>query len=393
VDALVVGGGIGGSVLAGLLARAGKRVLVLERSLGPPSWTRPEIYWPTTAEFLANLLPSGVWEREAALQIRGFDIHDGRRARPLVPEESLRLAGVRPSSAEPNRLRELLLEHRRFELRRGVEVLSLLRDGPRVRGVRARDAASGGELELEADLVVGDDGAHSVVRGAAGVPIRLATFPIDFLCFGPRWPRGLPEAHVRLWVNRGKTRSGILGLGVVPLPDGAATGLLLARPGAEEDPRAREAWPRFLEIDPLLAEVVAGRSFPGDFALVRRDWGHAESYGAPGVVLLGDAAHPVSPAGGQGASAAVADARALAEIVLGGSADPAGDLEKRRRAPNERSLAITRLVDRVWRMPAILRPTPLFFAGLAFLRARPSLLARMVRDVSTRFLDPSRATP
>jgi hypothetical protein len=85
---------------------------------------------------------------------------------------------------------------------------------------------------------------------------------------------------------------------------------------------------------------------------------------------------------------AVADARTLAEILLGESRDPLAEFERRRRAANTRSVAITRLVHRIWTLPSWCRPTPGFYAMLALLRARPSILARMVTDVSTRFLEP-----
>ncbi|MCI0353685.1 MAG: NAD(P)-binding protein, partial [Acidobacteria bacterium] len=45
-DFVIVGGGIGGTVLAELLGRGGKRVVVLEKSTAPPSWLRPEVLWP-----------------------------------------------------------------------------------------------------------------------------------------------------------------------------------------------------------------------------------------------------------------------------------------------------------------------------------------------------------
>jgi len=389
IDFVVAGGGIGGSVVAELLARGGKKVLVLERNLTAPTWTRPEIYWPTTADFVRELAAGDEWEAALASPIDAFDIHDGRAVRELVPAESLRQAGVHPWSTDPNGVREMLLRKASFELRRGFEVVGLLREagnGSRVAGVRAREVATGRELEFQARWTIADDGVESVVRRECGITIELETFSIEFLCFGLAWPTDLPPSRVRLWANRGGTQSGILGLGVVPLPRARGTGLVVLRRGALEHPRGAD-WERFLDHDPLLRETVAGQSFPDGFAHVRRLFGHAERYGVDGAILLGDAAHPVSPAGGQGSSMAVADARALAEVLLAGSSDPIAEFERRRRDPNTRSLAITRLVHRIWTLPSWCRPTPGFYGMLALFRARPAILARAVRNVSTRFLE------
>ena len=389
MDFVVAGGGIGGSVAGELLARGGKKVLVLERTLAPPAWTRPEIFWPATAEFVKELAAGEAWEKELASPIEAFDIEDGRGVRELVPAASLSQAGVRPWSTDPNGVRETLLRNGSFELRRGFEVVGLLREGGpggRVAGVRAREVATGAEVEIEARWTIADDGVESVVRRECGIACELETFAIEFLCFGPAWPAALPGSRVRLWANRGGTRSGILGLGIVPLPRGRATSLVVLKRGALEQADGAD-WERFLDHDPLLREITAGHAFPGGFAHVRRAFGHAERYGVDGAVLIGDAAHPVSPAGGQGSSMAVADARALAGILLGGSRDPVAEYERRRREPNTRSLAITRLVHRIWTLPAWCRPTPGFYGMLALFRARPGILARTVRDVSTRFLE------
>ena len=389
MDVVVAGGGIGGSVVAELLSRGGKKVLVLERNLSAPTWRRPEIFWPTTAGFVRELAAGDEWEAALASPIDAFDIHDGRAVRELVPAESLRQAGVRPWSTDPNGVREMLLRKASFEVRRGIEVVGLLREsgpGSRVAGVRAREVATGLELEFPARWTIADDGVESVVRRECGIAIGLETFSIEFLCFGLEWPKALPPSRVRLWANRGGTESGLLGLGVVPLPRARGTGLVVLRRGALDQSHAAD-WERFLDHDPVLRETVGGRGFPEGFAHVRRLFGHAERYGIDGAILLGDAAHPVSPAGGQGSSMAVADARALAEILLAGSRDPVADLERRRREPNTRSLAITRLVHRVWTLPAWCRPTPGFYGMLALFRARPAILARAVRNVSTRFLE------
>src|SRR5688500_3803683 len=68
-DFLIVGGGIGGLVAAELLGRGGRRVVVLERSVGPPRWTRPEVLWPATMELLASILPGELSGEAAARRV------------------------------------------------------------------------------------------------------------------------------------------------------------------------------------------------------------------------------------------------------------------------------------------------------------------------------------
>ena len=64
---------------------------------------------------------------------------------------------------------------------------------------------------------------------------------------------------------------------------------------------------------------------------VRTGSGQAERYGEPGVLLLGDAAHPVTPAGGQGANLSVNDAACLAQLLLEAHPDVPAEYERLRR--------------------------------------------------------------
>src|SRR3954469_14940872 len=66
-----------------------------------------------------------------------------------------------------------------------AEATALIEDQGRVAGVRAR--TPDGPLEVRADLVVGADGRHSVVRERAGLEIRDLGAPMDVLWF--RLPR------------------------------------------------------------------------------------------------------------------------------------------------------------------------------------------------------------
>jgi 2-polyprenyl-6-methoxyphenol hydroxylase-like FAD-dependent oxidoreductase len=65
-------------------------------------------------------------------------------------------------------------------------------------------------------------------------------------------------------------------------------------------------------------ETTPSKFIRPEVVRVRRLWGHAKKYGIAGAMLMGDAAHPVSPAGGQGANMSVADATAMAELLMDG---------------------------------------------------------------------------
>lgn len=385
-DAVVAGGGIGGAFLAALLGRAGRKVLVLEKGTGPPSWTRPEILWPATARSLMSILPDGAFEREAGVLLEGISFFDGGRFVPGLTADLFEAAGVRPWSTDPNRTREMLLGLGGFEVRRGVEVTGLLRERGRVVGVRAREASTGRELHAAARWTIGDDGAGSLVRRECGIRMRLRTFPMDFFCFPFDWPRSFPRAVGRVWPDLRNPGSGIVALAALPVPGGKGAGLLAVRRRVLEAGRSLEGpWAEFVRL-PGVAEVVGGRTFPADFVRVRRPWGHAARYGVPGALLLGDAAHPVSPFGGQGGSCAIADARVLAASLLEG-ADPLIRYERLRRPANARSLGPTRLVAALQGLPGRRGPTSLFFALAGWAGRRPSLLRRALRYASTAFLE------
>jgi 2-polyprenyl-6-methoxyphenol hydroxylase-like FAD-dependent oxidoreductase len=171
------------------------------------------------------------------------------------------------------------------------------------------------------------------------------------------------------------------------LPAGKGAGLIVVRPRTFNDPeRLVRTWSEFYASDPLIAKITEGQEFPGGFVRVRRPWGHAKKYGIAGAMLMGDAAHPVSPAGGQGANMSVADATAMAELLMDGDEDIVASYERRRRPANERSLGITRRAARVMILPEwmIRAGLPIVFSQF---NRRPDFISRGLLSVSTAFLD------
>jgi 2-polyprenyl-6-methoxyphenol hydroxylase-like FAD-dependent oxidoreductase len=385
-DFVIVGGGIGGAVLGEQLARQGKKTIVLERNLGPPKWTRPEGLWPATREILFTLHPREVWEAEAMAPLKGVEVDAGGETIRLITQEAIDRSGVQLWFTDPNETRELLLRRGSFDLRRGMEVIEVLKEGTRIAGVTARELKSGREHVVLARWTVGDDGGNSLVRRACGIEIRTRLFPVEFFCFGLQWPGALRPGVAQLWSNPKETGSGILAMAVMPVPRQRGVGLIAIRAKAFDANRnVREAWGRFVGGRAVIDEILAGRKFPDDLVRVRRPWGHADAYGTDGAVLMGDAVHPVSPAGGQGANMSVADAAVLAELAAGDEKNLVAEYERRRRPANQRSIRPTQIAHFMfgtWPLPGE------FFVGmLRWMSGHPRAMARLLRGAGSAFVE------
>ncbi|HEX6939098.1 MAG TPA: FAD-dependent monooxygenase [Longimicrobiales bacterium] len=376
-DVLIVGGGIGGAALALALGGRGHDICLLEREAAPPTTPRPEILQEATLRALADLGADALLHREAALPIRALELRRGPRTLLAVDEAGLEAAGSRPLSVDAALTRARVLDAAiatgRVTLRRGAEVTNLIREHGRVAGVRGR--ISGRAFEAHARFIAGDDGARSIVRECLGIRARLRLFPVDFLTLAFERPPSIPVDAACAWIRPEAIRDDLFAALFIPIPGDRVAGVLLASIGvfdARLAPDPDAFWNGLAALTPLADTIRQHIHGPGDLARFRRTYGHADRYVADGAAILGGAAHPMSPAGGQGPNAAIFDAIALADVA--DAALRAGDLsaqrlaayERRRRPANRRSLSLTR------RAVALLRLGRRFPAGgralLALLR-------------------------
>ena len=324
---MIVGAGPAGASLALRLARAGQPVTLVEAS-APERLDR---------QFRGEaLMPHGL----AALEAMGLlPLPAAVPQRPLAGwrfvlerRELFRLA--EPLEASPSALpctlisQPALLRHWLHELQSlpaarvllGVRASGLLWSGGRVRGVRLADGQT-----LEAPLVVAADGRGSRLRQQAGLTLRRAGSPIDLLwfrldghdpsplegCFTTVvGPTGLFSAFdsagggVQLgWVLDRRT-----GDQAAERNHGRSTPLDHATPWAD----------RFaaLSPEPLAAWLRAAAGDLQEPVPLRVEVGQAERWWRPGLLLLGDAAHPMSPVRAQGINLALRDACTAANELL-----------------------------------------------------------------------------
>jgi 2-polyprenyl-6-methoxyphenol hydroxylase-like FAD-dependent oxidoreductase len=306
VDCCIVGGGPAGVVLGLLLARQGVEVRVLEAHSTFDRDFRGDTVHPSTLEMLDQI---GLIDRVLALapdRITDFPMHfpDGTISEP----RPWRLAVKHPYTLQiPQALfLELLaseaLKYPTFHLVTGARVEQLIEDGDQVRGVRYRHAS--GWCDVKAKLVVGADGRFSRVRQVARIPIDTTAQPIDVLWLtlpreasDPPRGRGLYPRPGRLLVIG--ERPGRWQVGYA-FPKGGYQ--RLRSDGLEA---LRES---IAEIAPWLGDRVDTLTDWNQTSMLSVEAGYARRWYRPGLLLIGDAAHIMSPVAGVGINYAIQDA-------------------------------------------------------------------------------------
>jgi len=343
VRCCIAGGGPAGMMLGLLLARAGMTVLVLEKHADFLRDFRGDTIHPSTLQIMHELGLADALLRlphEKVTEI-GAQIGDTpvRVADFTHLPTHCRFLAIMPQWDFLDFLAGQARRYAGFDLRMRAEVTGLIEDGGRVAGVRA--STPDGPLEVRADLVVGADGRHSVVRAQAGLGVEDLGAPIDVLWFrlsrrstdpantAGRFDNGI----IFVMINRGEHWQ----CGYV-IPKGTIEGL---RANGLEAFRADVA-----RLMPFAADRMAELADWDDVKLLTVKVDRLTRWYRPGLLCIGDAAHAMSPIGGVGINLAVQDAVAAANLLAGplaaGSPPPA-DLERVQR----RRMLATRVIQRM----------------------------------------------
>jgi 2-polyprenyl-6-methoxyphenol hydroxylase-like FAD-dependent oxidoreductase len=312
-EVLIIGAGPVGLFMAALLLQDGVDVQVLEQRSAPEPHSRAIGIHPPA---LAALAGTGVAE---ALIAEGVQIRRGVALAGGQCLAQMSFAGVSDRYpfvlSLPQARTEAHLERRVNELaegalHRGVRLTRLSDDGARV-SVEA-DSRSG-TLRYTAPLVIAADGVRSTVRALQGIALRVKEYPDSYLMgdfadetgFGPDAALFLAGAGIvesfplpgqrRRWVVRLGADDSTAGAPTAGAQAGDARWLMRCvreRTGLDIDVETNSMLSTFGVRSRLARRMVAGR-----------------------VVMIGDAAHEVSPIGGQGMNLGWLDAAALAPIV------------------------------------------------------------------------------
>jgi 2-polyprenyl-6-methoxyphenol hydroxylase-like FAD-dependent oxidoreductase len=308
----VVGGGPAGMMLGLLLARSGVDVAVLEQY---PDFLRDFRGDTIHASTLALLDELGLGERFAALPQQRephvtmtFDDGDLTEDFTRLPGRHQHVALV-PQWDFLNLLADAGAASGRFHLAQNAEATGLIRDGGTVTGLHYLDKDTGRTHRLDADLVIAADGRHSTVRALLGWEPASTAAPHD--CLYVRIPReDTDPEHTYL---RFSSAGGLI---MINRGDYWQVGLLIGRgqadlARADEGRRTRET---IAALAPSFAARTAGIR-ADDIAALQIRIDRLSRWWAPGILLIGDAAHAMSPIGGVGINLAIQDAVAAARVL------------------------------------------------------------------------------
>jgi 2-polyprenyl-6-methoxyphenol hydroxylase-like FAD-dependent oxidoreductase len=305
----IAGGGPAGMMLGFLLARAGVRVIVLEKHADFLRDFRGDTVHPSTLELIYELGLLDEFLRLPHHKVDRLSLQIGKQRVQMIDLRHLpthcKFIALMPQWDFLNFLADHGRRYPQFDLHMRTEVTGLIEEAGRIVGIRANTPE--GELVVRADLVVGCDGRHSIVRQKAGLRSDDYGAPMDVLWF--RLTRGDTDGGDVF----GHIEAGAM-LVMLDRGDYWQCAYVIPKGGVDRvKANGIEAFrQRVVELSPFLADRIGELKSFDDVKLLSVAVDRLRQWWRPGLICIGDAAHAMSPIGGVGINMAVQDAVAAA---------------------------------------------------------------------------------
>ncbi|MES2054769.1 MAG: FAD-dependent oxidoreductase [Pseudomonadota bacterium] len=380
-DLVIIGGGPAGMVAGLLFARAGVKTLVLEKHGDFLRDFRGDTVHPSTLRIFHELgMLDALLQRphnrveQLGGRVAGQDLKivDFRHLRVPAPYIALM-----PQWEFLDFVADQARRYSTFALKQNCAAVELIEEGGRVSGVRTGDGT-----EIRSRLVLACDGRDSHFR--AGFPLTTIGAPMDVFWF-----------HIPKIAQPQNDSMGVFDTGrlfvLIDRGDYWQCAFVFAKGGAEKI-RA-EGLDAFLArvraVGPETAAVGESVKSWDDVKLLTVTVDRLDRWHRSGLLVIGDAAHAMSPIGGVGINLAIQDAVATANALAGPMAngvdvDPLlGKVQDRRMLPTKLTQGVQRAIQDRIIQPLLASTTPM---------TRPPFAARllnatpMLRRIPARIL-------
>jgi len=315
LDVLIVGAGPAGTVLSYLLSREGIPVTLIERHHDFDREFRGEVLMPSGIEPFTQMGLEEQLNKVPHVTLDGVELYANQKHLTTIVFNKELFGKYNPRWVSQPDLLEMLVgecsQFKNFKLIRGTHVRKLIYENNRVVGV-IYDGDKRQET-LYADIVIGTDGRKSRVRSSLGSSFTTNSMLMDIIWL--KVPNIEPSSKLSMYVGGGK-----LLISAPTHDDNLQLGLVIKK-GSFKDIRKQGSL-ALIEAIAKHADPILGNHLREHSAQIKNPFlfstvaDYVDDWTAPGSLLLGDAAHAMSPVGGQGLNLAIRDSIVAANYLI-----------------------------------------------------------------------------